>query len=278
MEVQRQGQIERPECVVEKLSYTSEPAVTIPALLCVPTGRSEPSSAVVLVDPRGKKAALLDEQRGLVGELLARDVAVMLIDVRGIGELKCRIDGGWTHVIAGRPATGMRATDVRRAAQLLRSDERFRADRIGIVGLSFISATARPATTAEAATKSNTATAPTGDHHDPRLAVAALFAAAIDPDIAFAAIELTPGLYVDYAKGQDPQLPMIPRLLLHGDLPHVAALIAPRRLLMTGVREATAYDFTRSVFRTLKASGRLRVEFDRLGPAGFPEWVPATLP
>jgi len=262
LNVVRLGRLDRAGCVVEKLTYDSEPALTIPALLCVPAGAREPLPAVVLVHPRGKSAALADADMDLVGRLLGRGLAVMLIDVRGVGELACRIDGGLTHIITGRCSVGMRATDINRAVDVLRRDPRFAEDRIGVIGLRL---------GAEAGGSSDV-------RGDPRMAVAALFAAAIDADIAFVAVDLGPGLYAEYLDKKDPHLPVIPRLLLHGDLPHVAALAAPRPLLLAGLSGPDAYEFTQALYKTLGVSEHLRLHVGPIRPDELAGWIAAVLP
>ncbi|MCC6587404.1 MAG: acetylxylan esterase [Bryobacterales bacterium] len=123
------GAIERDKFRIEKLTYEPEPGILIPALLYVPAEAGK-RPAVVLAHSAGKAAA------NATAEQLARDGKVVLsVDLRGMGETNpiaerplsdwSRAFGDYnsamTAMLTAKPLVGMRAEDVSRAVDVLRS-------------------------------------------------------------------------------------------------------------------------------------------------------------
>jgi cephalosporin-C deacetylase-like acetyl esterase len=128
---------------VEKLVYEPEPGIRLPALLYVPPGEGR-RPAAVMAHGRGKAAAHRE------AEQLAKGGSVVLsIDARGFGETQSADSRGgsdWpryfgnyhaamTALLTGKPLVAMRAEDISRAGDLLRSRGEVDGSRISVVGI-----------------------------------------------------------------------------------------------------------------------------------------------
>lgn len=121
------GQIARPGLKVEKLTYESEPGISVPALLFVPQTGTARKRSVILVNPRGKAASAKE------AEALATDGNIVLVpELRGFGETQpiserrettIRNSGDYgdsmTALLVGKTMIGMRALDVVRGLDVL---------------------------------------------------------------------------------------------------------------------------------------------------------------
>jgi len=114
---------------VEKVAFTSEPGIIVPALVAAPTGAGR-LPAVIYVHEGGKSADMDEVLR------LARDGnRVIAIDFRGVGETRSphgdpsryyqrhgvETDLAYTSFMLGKPLVGLRARDVVRAGDYARS-------------------------------------------------------------------------------------------------------------------------------------------------------------
>ena len=59
------GQVTRPACRVQKLTYQSETGISIPALLFVPLNGPARKPAVVFADAKGKSAAAAEAEESV---------------------------------------------------------------------------------------------------------------------------------------------------------------------------------------------------------------------
>ncbi len=199
---------------IEAIEAPVAPKVWLPAWLFLPP---EPASVLLAVHSAGRNVGWREGE--LYQNLAARGVAVCAADLRGTGDLLPEFGRGaprytrphaeeenyaWASLMLGKPLVGQRVTDILALAAALRARMNVAAIRLAAQG---------------------------------RLTVPALFAAALDPGIA--SIYLAGGLVsfqsvveteeYDAAFGN-----FVPRLLLHTDLPEVAASLAPRRLRLAG--------------------------------------------
>lgn len=117
------GVIHRTGYRIEKFVYESEPGISIPAVLAIPSSGSGMRKAVVYADGGGKAmaAAKLDQW-------MAEGKIVLAIDIRGLGELASeRTNDPWfgdaasiqAALLIGRTMVGMRALDITRAVDML---------------------------------------------------------------------------------------------------------------------------------------------------------------
>ncbi|HZC27710.1 MAG TPA: alpha/beta hydrolase family protein [Actinopolymorphaceae bacterium] len=216
------------------LRFQTEPGVTSAAWLLVPPGaRERPAPGVLALHGhgRGKDDVVgiwpegdRDAEEGVRGhhydfarQLARRGYVVLAPDARGFGERAadgCHV-GGLVSLYLGRPVAGQRLWDDQRALDLLAGLPEVDAARLGCVGLS------------EGGKRT-------------------LFLSALDERIACAVVS---GYFTtlrqevqtwDRLQGWDICNP-VPGLLAVADLPDVAALVAPRPLLIQHGRDDGLY-------------------------------------
>jgi cephalosporin-C deacetylase-like acetyl esterase len=99
--------------IAERLVFESELAIDIPAIFLAPAQWQTHSPAVVYVDEWGKSAGLAN---GLIETLLAAQIAVLAIDVRGVGEVAASdFEATSNALMTDRPFFGQQVWDVLRA-------------------------------------------------------------------------------------------------------------------------------------------------------------------
>jgi dienelactone hydrolase len=226
-----------------------EPELPLPAL--VKTRAPGRAPACVLLHFDGKAEAL---KHPLAAALLAKGWTVLAPDLRGTGETQPgneAIAGAPDHHSAehgiwlGRPLLGQWVFDVLCLLDWMAVQPGLRKDRIAVVGLG-------------------------------QAGVVALCATGLFDEQVTAAVAVdAPATYftdLPYANGTRMGL-LAPGILRAGDVPHLAALSAPRRLIVSGgvspqgkkltekeLREC--YAFTRSMYRLHKAEPKLTVEVE----------------
>jgi cephalosporin-C deacetylase-like acetyl esterase len=204
------GEVKRGAILVEKFTYESEPGITIPALMFVPTARAGRKPAIILADARGKSAAAAEAE-----ELAGRGYLVLAPDLRGCGETLPHTDrrdyfvrnfgdyeNAMTALLVGKTMAGMRATDAAAAVAVLAQRADADASRLAIIGRG-------PA------------------------ALPALLATLFDDRVKSLALD---GMLVSYDAVVNERLhqgiveQVIPSALKYFDLPDVISAIAPRRV------------------------------------------------
>ena len=202
------------ELVIEKLVYESEPGIVVPAVI---VSRSAPGSAtrpgVLLAAARGKGAAWSE-----IEALALRGAVVLAVDARGLGETRptsatkggdwqewfSDYDSAMTSVMLGRSLVAQRAHDIQRGFHLLASRPGVDAKRIYGAGQG-------------------------------SAAAAILHAAA--SGVPFARL-LLDGMLSSYRSVTEAPIhrgifeSVVPGALRHYDLPGLAALMAPRPVLV----------------------------------------------
>ena len=204
---------------IEALEVPSAPRVWLPVWLYLPAAGDAAKPLLLALDPSGRNTRW--QEGGLYQTLAQQGHAVCVADLRGIGDLLPEIGGGaasqarshaseedysWGSLILGRPLLGQRVTDILALAAALRAHP-------ALHGLTLRLAASG------------------------RLTTPALVAAALDP--AIADIYLAGGLlsYRSIVETETYQAPFgnfVPGILLHTDLPEIAASLAPRRVCLAG--------------------------------------------
>src|SRR5262249_15275650 len=136
------GQITRPACRVEKLTYQSEAGISIPALLFVPSAGAARKPAIIFADAKGKSAAAAE-----AAELAGKGYIALTRDWRGSGEGGPSVDkrdyfvrafgdykNSLTALLIGKTMPGMRALDVTAGIDLLAGRNDVDSGRISAVG------------------------------------------------------------------------------------------------------------------------------------------------
>jgi hypothetical protein len=189
---------------------------------------------VILIHDKGIPA-ILKEQQPLVTALLKAQAAVAIAEVRLTGSLarNWSLDG----VLLGRPEAGMAATDLRAIVDVLTQQPGVNAKPVSLVALG-------------------------------ETGVSALCAAVLDERIGGLII---PALGPTYAEGRP--TPLIGNLLRAGDLPHLAATLAPRRLHIGGVKPE-AFAFTTEAYRAFGQGAALELKTEPLATAKLAGTLP----
>ncbi|MCX6622177.1 MAG: hypothetical protein NTY38_14135 [Acidobacteria bacterium] len=219
---------------IQTLEVLSAPNVWVPAWLYQPRGKAAAAPVLVAVST-GARAQW--REGALWDSLAAEGFVTCPIDIRGVGDLRPNFGHGnppharahqeenhyvWASLILGKPLLGQRVTDILAVMAALRNHP-------GLKGRRFVLAASGP------------------------MAVPALFAAALDPQIE--ALHLSGGLVSfrnlleteHYAGGRyerngNPEannaVNIAFGLLQATDLPQLAAAIAPRKLVLSGALDA----------------------------------------
>ncbi|HLM99669.1 MAG TPA: acetylxylan esterase [Bryobacteraceae bacterium] len=267
---------------MEKFSFVSEDGEYIPGLLWFPE-HSGPAKTVIIVDDRGKGAVA---QSGLVPPLVETGFAVLSVDLRGRGETLGWIEHDWNtnfrlvanQVLFGRPLAGRRAFDVIRTLDYVVTRKELDSGDVTAVGLGDDALPVLLAAALDARIK--------------RVAVARYFhsfvsqmrAMAPYPPSEMRRLWNSPQLDGHVHAGDD-EIDLgsvIPSALKNADVPDIAALIAPRKLLFSDARDnasanagALAFRFRRVVESA--GSDWIRYEPERsLNRAILLEWLRGT--
>ena len=243
---------------VEKLEFLSEPGIHIPAWVFLPDGYRGPSRATLYVNEAGKQADGLEF--GLYERLAREGNFLVAVDVRGVGDTRP------PHDQPGSPTTEFRHlfdVDTAMAYMAWYMDESLFGMRVADVVRSVDYVLSRPE-----ADPSGVRVVGKGAG-----ALWALYAAALDARIEEVVLERSLLSYrsltsVDrYLHGAGV---FIRDVLLHFDLPQVAAAVAGRPLTLVAPVDAmkrpvdlaaarTAYAFTEEVYRNAGAAERFRI-------------------
>lgn len=237
LEPRREGDVQTTPLIVQP-----EPNLPVPALLRERTNRGKgPHPACVLLHPDGKQQAL---NHPVAGALLEGGWSVLAPDLRATGETKPARDaiaGAPDHnsaehaVWVGRPLLGQWVVDVACLLDWLAARQGVDRRRVSVVGIGPAGLVA--------------------------LAAGALF----DDRVAAVGAIGAPATYVTneaYPQGT-PMGILVPGILQVGDVPLLAALCAPRRLLIAeprlpeGQTPRDAFAFTRAVYGTLRRENAL---------------------
>jgi hypothetical protein len=178
--------------------------------------------------------------------LARRGVIVCAADVRGVGDLLPEYGRGnprytgphageedfaWASLIFGRPLAGQRASDLLALAAALRAHPAAKGRKLRLAAAG-------------------------------RMTAPALFAAALDG--AIDSLYLSGGLVsyrsvIDAEEYTAPLASFVPRILLHTDLPEIAASMAPRRVVLAGAVDAAGRTLPAADVRALYGAANVEV-------------------
>jgi cephalosporin-C deacetylase-like acetyl esterase len=223
----------------EKVFFLSEDGQDIPGLLWKSNRGLAPHPTVIIVDDRGKAAVA---QSGLIDPLLERGFAVLSVDLRGRGETLGRIgnqrDNNYQFVVHsmmwGRPVAGRRAFDLKRTVDFVQGRQDLSMEALTVVGFGD---DALPALLAAA-----------DDARIKRLTCVGFYNSFASQVSAARASSREEMLRTWYSSGMDwgrldngsfrvDLGSVVPSILLTADIPDVASLIAPRKLLYCETRD-----------------------------------------
>ncbi len=219
------------------IKFEPEQGLALSLLVRSKIGVKGPSPACLLLHLDGKDEAL---NHPLAAELVEKGCAVAAPDLRATGEAKPEGDavhGAPDHNAAehavwiGRPLLGQWAFDVHCVLDWMARQPELNTERFSVIGIG-------------------------------QAGLVALCAAATDERLHAVGVLDGPATLVTeevYAPGTHMGL-LAPNLFTVGDVPQLAALLAPRPLLISGGKEIKkAYRFTREIYDLYKAADRLTV-------------------
>jgi dienelactone hydrolase len=242
------------EAHIEALEFAAAPGVWVPAWLFLPKQADMIKSVVVVLEPSGRTSWHENE---LYDRLTAAGAAVCAPDLRGIGDLTPEFGRhaarnarehandemwAWSSLVLGRPLAGQRVADLLAVVQGLRARPYLQRKPLVLAARGFPS-------------------------------VPALFAAALEP--AIDRLYLAGGLVsfqsiVDTEDYNHPFGNFVPNLLLHTDLPDLAASLAPRRIVLAGAVDGAGREMAPEDVRKRYTGAHVKVLAD-------PLWDPANI-
>ncbi|MHB8969362.1 MAG: alpha/beta hydrolase family protein [Pirellulaceae bacterium] len=198
------------ELVIEHVAFPSEGSLVVPSWIVRPAQTTvERLPVEIVLDARGKDALLAQSGDGSPRMRARGGSLVVLPDLRTFGEaFSTGTDNAaaqttaWQRnsIVWGRPVAGMAVTDLQAVLATLAVRPDADMQRVKIVALG------------------------SGD-----LAIAGLFAMVLDPRIAESDLDFAGACYEKH------NLLLVPRVLLYGDIPYWASLVADRRLTLRHV-------------------------------------------
>jgi hypothetical protein len=259
LDVRRLVTTQRKGYQVEKLEFLSEPGIYVPTWVFVPGNKQEPQEVTLFVNEAGKQADGMEF--GLYEKLARQGRLVVAVDVRGIGETRpphsASIDrsGPYSHLF-----------DVETAMTYMTwyMEESLFGTRVQDVVRSVDYALSRPDAVKTGVRVAGKAAG----------ALWVLYAAALDPRISSVVAER--GLLSYRSLAQVDRYThgagiFVRDVLLHFDLPQVAAALAGRKLTLLSPADAMkrpanladareAYRWTAEAYRNAGAGGRFGIE------------------
>jgi len=245
------GRYQRNGYFIEMYALSGEGDYVIPLLLVIPDGGGK-YPAMIYIHPEGKSTTA--SSGGTLEEMVRRGFIVAAADVIGVGETKGTSTypgrAGYGAVIIGRSIAGIQAGDIVRVVNMLKKRNDVKKDKIGAVTFG-------------------------------ELCPALLHAAAFEPSINSIALVGAPVSYRNIISHKLYNYSLtfiwgVAGALTAYDLPDLAGLIAPRKLLMVGIKNQMKepapsglidreLEFPRSVYSLKNVPGNLKI-IDEISP------------
>ncbi len=225
-----------PTLTIQRVGCPSEGPIVVPAYVVCSKGAGPAKRPVaILLSSAGKEALLKETGEGSPRHRAGQGTLVVLPDVRPLGELfstgtqdHARQALAWQRngIVWGRPTPGMGATDLRAVVDALVARPDVDPSRVEVIARG----------SGEAA-------------------IAALFAAALDPRITSLDVDLGGSCF------EKRNLPLVSCVLQHGDVLQWAALLADRQVTLRHVpREAGDVAWLAQVFAAAGKPDGLRLD------------------
>jgi dienelactone hydrolase len=263
----------------EAISLTIEPGITLPLIVLKPAAASARAPAVLAFAQQGKSGYLANRAPEIV-KLLEQGVTICLADVRGTGEASRtaahdpRAMGlAGTELMLANTMLGARLKDARSIFVYLSRRADIDPRRIVLWGDSF-----GPVNSPEMLEKSLLQPAgPDIPQAEPLGSLLALLTALYEPDVAAVATRGGLASWMSVLEDRFTYVPLdviVPGMLEAGDLPDIAAAIAPRPVLIQaavdGRNRALALPELKAKAAPRASNTMVRDEPD---PAILAEWI-----
>jgi dienelactone hydrolase len=227
----------------ERIGLKVEPGVVVPLLLLLPPHKDDARLPVVVgVGQDGKEGFLRQRSEAIAG-LLDGGVAVCLPDVRGTGETspadhaRGRSSSATalssSELMLGGTLVGARLRDLRSVLRYLRTRTELDGGRLALWGASFAPVNPEDRNLAVPLDADKLS-----DQSEPLGGLLALFGGMYEDEVRAVLVEGGLVSYQSVLHGQFCYLPhdvIVPGALTAGDLPGVAALLAPRPVRLQGL-------------------------------------------
>jgi cephalosporin-C deacetylase-like acetyl esterase len=254
------GRYQRNGYTMGKYAIEVNDEYAIPLLLFIPDDGKENHPAVIWLNPKGKAADAL--AGGEIEKIVKKGYVVAAVDLLGTGEVKNTAGrehtDSYTALLTGRSIPGIRAANIVRIARALAANPSVDAANIGVLGID-------------------------------ELCIPAIYAASFDKEIKNIILTGSPASYSSVALNRDYRLGFTVRenggywhpyevdftwgvggALTAFDLPDLIATVAPRRVLISGMKNQMMQpadkqlveietEYPVSVFKSQNASGNIKV-------------------
>jgi len=234
-----------PDAKVEAITLGIKKDILVPLLLLRPTTAAGGRPPVVVALSEGGKELFLANRNRQIEDLLKKGVAVCLPDVRGVGETKpdSRRDPDSSEnmqanneLMLGETLLGRRLKDLRSVFAYLDSRQDLDSQRIGVWGDSFVSANPLHLSLDELP---QWQVGPDIERQaEPLGGLLAVLSGLYEDRVRAVAVQNGLVSYLSILDDRFVYVPLdiiIPSILEVGDLPDIAAALAPRPLLLEGL-------------------------------------------
>ena len=222
------GSYQREGYIIEKLAIQGEGNYVIPILLFVPDSSTEKYPAIIYIHPKGKAAEA--NPGGEIEKLVKKGYIVAAADVSGTGELKDNASMGkyataYTAVLIGRSVVGVQTGDIVRVVNYLKRLPCIDKKRIGAMAVD-------------------------------EMCIPLIHAAAFEPSIDHVVLKGSLVSYRSVAMSRDYKIGLskheggglwhpydidfswgVAGVLTGYDLPDLIACIAPRKVILAGLKD-----------------------------------------
>jgi cephalosporin-C deacetylase-like acetyl esterase len=226
--------------IPEKIFFLSEDGQHVPGLLWLPSRHSAPPQTIVIVNDKGKSAVA---ESGMIEPLLQKGFAVLSVDLRGRGETLGksgdRFDNNF-HLAAhsvmwGRPIVGRRTLDLKRTLDFVATREDLSSKDLVVVGIGEEALTALLAAADDPRIK---AVVCAGYYNS---FLSQMVAAKVNSRAELVHVWNSSAMLwgrLDAGVFKADLGSVIPSVLLTADLPEIASLVFPRKLLYCQARDS----------------------------------------
>jgi cephalosporin-C deacetylase-like acetyl esterase len=277
---------------VERVGLKVEAGMVVPLLLLLPPHRDNARLPVVVGVGQDGKEGYLRQRPEVIAALLGGGIAVCLPDVRGTGETRLSGDArgrqspstglSSSELMLGGTMVGARLRDLRSVLRYLRTRTELDGGRVGLWGASFAPVNADDRNTAVPLDAEKLP-----DQSEPLGGLLALFGALYEDEVRAVLVEGGLVSYQSVLHGQNCNLPhdvVVPGALTAGDLPEVAALLAPRLVRLVGLVDGTnrrvpaealarTYAPAREAYTAARAGERLQLVERSEGKDATARWL-----
>ncbi|HBH85338.1 MAG TPA: xylan esterase [Bacteroidales bacterium] len=268
------GRYQREGYTVGKYAIEVGSDYAIPVLLFVPDDNKVKHPAIIYLNPKGKVADA--KPGGEIEKLVKKGYIVAAVDPLGTGEVKNSAarehTESYTALLIGKSIPGIRASDIVRVADVLSRHEKVDPQKIGAVGID-------------------------------DLCIPLIHAASFNNLLSSLVLIGSPGSYRSIAMNRDYRIGFttregggywhpyevdfnwgVPGALTAYDLPDLIACIAPRKIVLSGMKNQMMEPadeklvkietvFPRSVYSSKNVSGNLKIVPDGESVGALIDWA-----